>query len=70
MGGSPVVLVGGFAISSLRAPVPRKETKVSKNIKAFMAMGFLAVISACGVRDPESVAEPEPIMAEPVMEKL
>jgi len=50
--------------------VSLEETKVSKNIKVFLAMGVVAINASCGAREPETVADPEPVMAEPIMEKL
>ena len=42
---------------------------MSKSIKAFMVVGLAVLVAACAQQEPEPVAEPEPIMAEPVMGK-
>ena len=43
---------------------------MSQSIKALAVLGLAALVSACGASQPEPVAEPEPIMAEPVMDKM
>jgi hypothetical protein len=43
---------------------------MSKSIKAFVVIGLAAFVAACGAAEPETVAEPEPIMAEPAMDKM
>lgn len=43
---------------------------MSKSIKAFVVLGIVALVAACGADEPEPVMEPEPIMAEPSMGKM
>lgn len=43
---------------------------MSKSITALAVLGFVTLLSACGAAQPEPVAAPEPIVAEPTMGKM
>ena len=42
---------------------------MSKSIKAIIALGFVAIVAACGGADEEEVVIIEPIQSEPVSNK-
>ncbi len=42
---------------------------MSKSIKAIVALGFVAVVAACGGQQEEEVVIVEPVVTEPVYNK-
>lgn len=43
---------------------------MSKSIKAIIALGFVAVLAACGSAEEEEIVIVEPVEAEPVSSKF
>ena len=44
---------------------------MSKSIKALLCVGLLTVVAACAQQEEEVImVEPEPIMSDPVMDKM
>ena len=43
---------------------------MSITLKSLLALGLLTVVAACSQQEEVVVVEPEPIMEEPVMEKM
>ncbi len=43
---------------------------MSTTLKSLLALGLLTIVAACGQQEEVVVVEPEPIMEEPVMEKM
>ncbi len=43
---------------------------MSTTLKSLLALGLLTVVAACAQQEEVVVVEPEPIMAEPTMDKM
>ena len=43
---------------------------MSTILKSLLALGLLTVVTACAQQEEVVVVEPEPIMAEPTMDKM
>jgi hypothetical protein len=63
--------VSGLPGLCLAKEIKNQETEMSKSIKAFVAVGLIALVAACGQQEEETVmVEPEPIVMEPVSDKM